>query len=118
MFIIAPMRCSALDVEPECGLDAVVAQDLGDVGQLARVGVECFAGELVPQAVGVHVADAQVIQDGAQPAAGGAVGQVGGAVRTGARAVTLLKIVAWTSVLCARPVRVLCGMFRLSGFLA
>ena len=37
-----------------------MSQDLADVGQLPRVGVQGLAGELVAEHVGAKAADAQV----------------------------------------------------------
>jgi hypothetical protein len=53
---------AGVDVEPQRGLDAVVAENLGDVRQLAGVGVQGLAGELVAQRVRVNSGDAEVVQ--------------------------------------------------------
>jgi hypothetical protein len=76
---------AGVDVEMQRGLDAVVPEDLGNVGEFAGVGVEGLAGELMAQAVGVHSADAEVAQDAAEPVPGRALGHVGGAARAGAQ---------------------------------
>ena len=55
-----------------------MAQDLGDVGELAGVGVQGLAGELVAQAVGGHAGNGQVAADAGEPAAGPRPGPTSG----------------------------------------